>query len=152
MFCRNCGKELIGTPEICPDCGAKPFRGTAFCPNCSASVTPLTEICIKCGARVAVTEYPAPYPISIQVERPEGLSRLTTFFRFFMVIPHSVCLLVIGIGAGVVVVFISWWAVLFIGRYPRWAFDFVSGYFRWDTRVKGHSLLLTDRYPPFSFE
>jgi hypothetical protein len=23
MFCRNCGKELQGTPEFCPNCGAK---------------------------------------------------------------------------------------------------------------------------------
>ena len=23
MFCKNCGKELTGTPEYCPNCGAK---------------------------------------------------------------------------------------------------------------------------------
>jgi len=51
MFCRNCGKELIGTPEICPNCGAKPMSGTSFCPNCGAAITPLTEICPKCGVR-----------------------------------------------------------------------------------------------------
>ena len=27
MFCRNCGKELIGTPEICPNCGARGNSG-----------------------------------------------------------------------------------------------------------------------------
>lgn len=53
MFCRNCGKELIGSPEICPDCGARPMSGTSFCPNCGAPTTELTEICPKCGARVA---------------------------------------------------------------------------------------------------
>ena len=52
MFCRNCGKELIGTPEICPECGAKPTRGTSFCSNCGAPTTPLTRICYKCGVRV----------------------------------------------------------------------------------------------------
>ena len=52
MFCRNCGKELIGSPEICINCGAKPMSGTSFCPGCSAPTTPLTEICTKCGARV----------------------------------------------------------------------------------------------------
>jgi len=53
MFCRNCGKELTGSPEICPNCGAKPMKGTSFCPNCGAPTTELTEICPKCGARVA---------------------------------------------------------------------------------------------------
>jgi hypothetical protein len=52
MFCRNCGKELTGTPEICVNCGAKPMSGTSFCPGCGAPTTPLTEICTKCGARV----------------------------------------------------------------------------------------------------
>jgi hypothetical protein len=119
MFCRNCGKELIGTPEICPNCGAK----------------------------IAVT----PYPITIEVQRSEKLSRLTTFFRFFMAIPHYVVLYILGIAAAVVVS-ISWWAILFIGRYPKWAFDFVSGYFRWNARVNGYSILLTDKYPPFSLD
>jgi RNA polymerase subunit RPABC4/transcription elongation factor Spt4 len=53
MFCRNCGKELTGNPEICPNCGARPMNGTSFCPNCAAPTTELTEICPKCGARVA---------------------------------------------------------------------------------------------------
>jgi len=53
MFCRNCGKELTGSPELCLNCGAKPMSGTSFCPNCGAPTTELTEICPKCGARVA---------------------------------------------------------------------------------------------------
>jgi len=52
VFCRNCGKELIGSPEICPECGAKPMNGTSFCSNCGAATTELTEMCVKCGARV----------------------------------------------------------------------------------------------------
>ena len=52
MFCRNCGKELIGSPEICPGCGARPMRGNSFCSNCGAATTELTEMCVKCGARL----------------------------------------------------------------------------------------------------
>ncbi len=52
MFCRNCGKELIGSPEFCPNCGARPMRGNSFCSNCGAPTTPLTKICYKCGVRV----------------------------------------------------------------------------------------------------
>ena len=53
MFCRNCGKELIGSPETCPNCGARPVTGNSFCSNCGAPTTPLTEMCPKCGAQVA---------------------------------------------------------------------------------------------------
>jgi len=40
MFCRNCGKELEGAPEICMNCGAKPMAGTSFCHGCGAPTTP----------------------------------------------------------------------------------------------------------------
>jgi hypothetical protein len=53
MFCRNCGKELTGSPEICLGCGAKPLHGADFCQQCGAPTTPLTEVCVNCGGRVA---------------------------------------------------------------------------------------------------
>ena len=53
MFCRNCGKELTGTPEICVGCGARPSAGNSFCSACGAETNPLAEICIKCGVRLA---------------------------------------------------------------------------------------------------
>ena len=53
MFCRNCGKGLTGSPEICPGCGARPLQGTDFCQHCGAPTTPLTEVCVNCGMRVA---------------------------------------------------------------------------------------------------
>ncbi len=56
MFCRNCGKELVGTPEICINCGAKPFAGSSFCQACGAPTDPLAEICMKCGARLQKVE------------------------------------------------------------------------------------------------
>ena len=93
----------------------------------------------------------ANYPITLDIEFPDKLSRLTTFFRYFMVIPQLVVLYFLNIVAGVVL-FISWWAILFTGRYPKWAFDFVSGYMRWSTRVNGYSYYLTDKYPPFSMD
>ena len=56
MFCRNCGKELVGTPEICLGCGAKPLVGSSFCQACGSATNPLAEICIKCGARLTKAE------------------------------------------------------------------------------------------------
>jgi TM2 domain-containing membrane protein YozV len=54
MFCRNCGKELIGTPEICLGCGAKPLVGSSFCHACGAKTNALAEFCLKCGAKLGL--------------------------------------------------------------------------------------------------
>jgi len=115
----------------------------------------------------------ADYPIIFQVEHPGELSRLTTFFRFPIVpmptltvgrgwgvqwspaagmpmtIPHLIVLYFISI-AGVVILFLSWWAILFIGRYPRVFFDFIVWWLRWSIRVNSYAYLVTDKYPPFS--
>ena len=93
----------------------------------------------------------ANYPITLEVEFPDKLSRLTTFFRCLLVIPQAIVLYFLGIAVGVIA-FISWWAILFTGRYPKGLFDFVSGYLRWSTRVNGYSFFLTDKYPPFSMD
>jgi hypothetical protein len=90
------------------------------------------------------------YPVTVSIEYPEKLSRLSTFFRIFMVIPQWIVLYFLGIAVGVVIV-ITWFAILFTGKYPRWAFFFVSGYVRWYARVRSYYCLLTDRYPPFKF-
>jgi hypothetical protein len=55
MFCKNCGKEIIGTPDICPSCGIKPLEGHSYCPSCGSPITPSTERCVQCGARVRGT-------------------------------------------------------------------------------------------------
>lgn len=49
-------------------------------------------------------------PIAISVEYKGKLSRLTTFFRYAMAIPHYICLWGIGI-AMQIVVFTSWFQV-----------------------------------------
>src|SRR5204863_5314132 len=76
-------------------------------------------------------------------------SRLTTFFRFILAIPHLIAYSLYGIAAGVVV-FFAWFALLFTGRYPQGMYDFVAGFLRYETRVLGYYWLLTDQYPPFS--
>lgn len=89
------------------------------------------------------------YPITFGAVYPEKMSRLTTFFRCILIIPQSIVLGFVGIAAGIVS-FIAWWAILFTGKYPKGMFDFMVGYMRWMTRVSGYSMLLTDKYPPFS--
>jgi hypothetical protein len=89
------------------------------------------------------------YPIELNIQYSEKVSRLTSFFRPILAIPQYIILYFLSIAAGVVV-FLSWWAILFTGRYPKSFFDFMTMYMRWNTRVGGYVYLLTDKYPPFS--
>jgi hypothetical protein len=83
-----------------------------------------------------------------QVSGPE-LNRWLPIVKWFLAIPHYIVLFFLGIAAFFVVVF-AWFAILFTGRYPRGAFEFVEGFLRWGNRVGGYAFaLVTDRYPPF---
>jgi hypothetical protein len=88
------------------------------------------------------------YPVTFQADYVEKRSRLTTFFRLLLVIPHAIVLTFYAIAA-VVVVIIAWFALVFTGRWPRGMYDFVAGFFRYATAVNGYWYLLTDQYPPF---
>lgn len=78
----------------------------------------------------------------------ERHSRLTTFFRSLLVIPHWVLLFFFGIVA-YVAVFIAWFAVVITGRYPRPLYDFNANFIRYASRVGAYMALLSDVYPPF---
>ncbi len=90
--------------------------------------------------------------VHLDLSPPDGsqLSRGLPLVKWFLAIPHYVVLYILGIGVAVVT-FLSWFAILFTGRYPRSFFDFVVGVMRWALRVDAYAFLLTtDRYPPFS--
>lgn len=90
------------------------------------------------------------YPVRLEIDYPEKLSRLTTFFLGLLGIPHLIVLFFVSIAQGVVV-FISWWVILFTGKYPKGMFDFVANTLRWQTRFTAYySMLLTSKYPPFN--
>ena len=89
------------------------------------------------------------YPAHFEVEHQERYSRLSTFFRVFLIIPHLIFVLLWGIVAEILV-FLAWFAILFTGRYPRGFFDFVTGFLSYSTRVWCYAYLLTDKFPPFS--
>jgi uncharacterized protein DUF4389 len=90
-----------------------------------------------------------PYPVTFRADYVEKRSRLTTFFRLILAIPHLIAVFFYVLAAEVVV-FIAWFALLFTGRYPQGMYDFVAGALRYSTRVCGYIFLLTDEYPPFS--
>lgn len=94
------------------------------------------------------------YPVTYNVEYPEKLSRgmliLKVLFGWLYVgIPHGIILYFYGI-AVFVVLFLSFFAILFTGKFPQSFFDFVVGYQRWTNNVTAYLYLLRDEYPPFS--
>jgi len=92
------------------------------------------------------------YPLTLDVQYDENLSRWQIFVKWLLAIPHYIVLAFLLLAA-YVAVFIAFFAILFTGRYPRGLFDFVVGTMRWLIRVQAYShWLMTDRYPPFSLK
>ena len=82
----------------------------------------------------------------------EELSRGLPLVKWLLAIPHYIVLFFLAIAA-LICVLISWFAILFTGRYPRSLFEFVEGVLRWGNRVHAYAfILVTDRYPPFSLQ
>jgi len=116
---------------------------------------------------------PGEYPTRLEIDYPEKLDRLTTFFRVIWIIPIAIILgLVSGAGetvtntvilneAGEVVrttretvgglasglAAATALMIIFRRRYPRWWFDFSRELTRFEARVGAYAALLTDRYP-----
>jgi hypothetical protein len=92
------------------------------------------------------------YPVRVRFRYPEaGISRWRCFFQGLLAIPHFVVLWFVGIGAAVGF-FIAWFSILFTRNYPPGIFNFLAGALRWNARVGGYMLLMTEEYPPFALE
>jgi hypothetical protein len=87
-----------------------------------------------------------PYP-----DAERDLNRWLPLVKWFLAIPHYIVLVALGLLAFFCVI-IAWFAILFTGRYPEGLFGIVESVIRWGNRVSAYAfLLVTDRYPPFSF-
>jgi hypothetical protein len=90
--------------------------------------------------------------VSLELPYPDaktGLNRWLPLVKWFLAIPHYIVLFFLFIGA-IVAIIVSWFAILFTGRYPRSLFDYLQGVGRWNNRVVAYAfVLVTDEYPPF---
>ncbi len=120
----------------------------------------LMRFSARVGAYLALLrdEYPSTdeeQAVHLEIPYPDaksGLNRWLPLVKWLLAIPHYVVLIFLAL-AGIVVVVIAWFAILFTGRYPRGLFDFVVGIHRWGNRVFAYALVLaTDQYPPFRLD
>ena len=114
----------------------------------------------RVGAYLALVtdQYPSTVEeqtVHLEIDYPDveaDLNRWLPLVKWFLAIPHYIVLAFLAIGAFFAII-IAWFAILFTGRYPRGLFDYVVGVGRWALRVEAYvSLLVTDRYPPFSLK
>jgi hypothetical protein len=120
----------------------------------------LTRFGYRVGAYLALMrdEYPSTdeeQAVHLNLSYPDvktQLGRGWPLIKWFLAIPHYIVLYFLYIGV-IVCLIITWFAILFTGRYPRGLFNFVLGVGRWTLRVEAYAfILITDKYPPFSLE
>jgi hypothetical protein len=106
------------------------------------------------------------YSARLDIDYPQKLSRLTTFFRLILAVPilfitsllagvttettmsetgQDIAVSSGGVAGGLFLATLL--MILFRQRYPRWWFNFILELTRFSARVSAYLLLLTDRYP-----
>ena len=111
-----------------------------------------------------------PYSARLDIDYPEKLDRLSSFFRLIWSIPILIVLSLLSATSSSTVTVVTRPArvskatrtgggilaglfaatllmILFRQRYPRWWFDFAREFIRFEARVGAYLALLTDRYP-----
>ena len=91
--------------------------------------------------------------MTYDIKYAESLSRgellLRTIFGWlYLGLPHFFLLFFVGLW-GAILGFVSWWIILFTGRYPQSFFEFQLGLTRWQARLNARMLNLADGYPAF---
>ena len=89
------------------------------------------------------------FAITRQDRYSRGELLLRSVFGFLYIgIPHGFVLFFLGIWSAILTM-VSFWAILFTGRYPQSFFEYQIGLHRWQTRLSAALGNLRDGYPAF---
>lgn len=89
------------------------------------------------------------YPVRTLIEPPlPEYSRAKTLFRIILLIPVMLLAYVMGLIVGVVS-FVSWFAILFTGRFSDGLYKPMRAALSYNTKAAAYFLLLTEDWPPF---
>ena len=82
MFCRNCGKGLVVTPDkTCASCGANAVKATSFCRYCGKPTGPQDLTCATCGSSIK----PIPSAVKALNKDNPGLLKLSKIVNLTIV-------------------------------------------------------------------
>jgi hypothetical protein len=92
---------------------------------------------------------PPPHPVRLDVTDDRERSRLTTFFRLFLLVPHLVWFALWGVLALVVAIG-QWFFTLLVGRPATPLFRFLAAYVRYQTHLFAFGFLIANPFPGFT--
>jgi Domain of unknown function (DUF4389) len=92
------------------------------------------------------------YPVRVGIAPPKAeYSRLKVLFRIIIGIPVYLLALIQGLIAFVIAI-VAWFAILFTGRFSEGLYNPLRGALAYTTRAGSYFLLMTEDYPPFSYD
>lgn len=92
----------------------------------------------------------AAYPVTFDVDYPERLSRWKIFLKWLLAFPHFI--VIYAISGAMYIPCAAFLTILFRKKYPRWWFDFLVNFLRYQYRINVYLLLLRDDYPALDEE
>jgi Domain of unknown function (DUF4389) len=90
-----------------------------------------------------------PYPVDLAIAPPVRQGRWTIFFRVILAIPAYILAAVLSFVLEVIL-FLAWFACLFMGRMPEGMRNLSAFCIRYHMQFSAYLLLLTPRYPSLS--
>lgn len=90
-------------------------------------------------------------PVIYDVQYSDQRDRLTTFFRYFTVIPHSIVAGIWGVAVYVVTIG-QWFVAVFTGKRSRGIWEFQRSWLAYSSRVNSYADLTHDSFPRFGPE
>ncbi len=91
------------------------------------------------------------YGVRMEIRRPERIANWRPLVQWLLVIPYYLLAQILATIWIYLIVVISFFAILFTGKYPQALFEFALVAQRWNLRAGAYAFFMTDRYPPFAW-